>query len=62
MELVKKAIKNPRKAIRKLFSTFVNTFRFKMKGVEYKKRPYFDGVILISKSKDGRIIFGENVF
>lgn len=57
-----KAIKHPWKAFRVGFSTAFNVLRFKTKGVEVKRCPHFDGIIILSKSKEATIKIGEDVY
>ncbi len=57
-----KAIKHPQKAFRVVFSTIFNLLRFKRKGVEIKRCPHFDGLIMVSKSKGATIRIGEDVY
>lgn len=62
MTFILKVLKNPQKAIRKLWSIIANFILLKVKGVEYKSFPHFDGIMILSKAKNARITIGKDVY
>lgn len=62
MGLIIKILTQPGKALRRGLSTVFNVLRFKLKGVSFKKLPYFDGMVQISRAKDSHISFGRDVY
>lgn len=62
MSQIMKVVKHPRKAFRVVFSTIFNVLRFYRKGVDVKRCPHFDGLIIVSKSKGATIKIGEDVY